>query len=138
MSFEVSGNLENIITFESLRSNGRYADVLRRRKRTQENFCPPNPALFRSFPFSDTVDILYHFVQFGRPLSHLIFSDTVFERFKYFRIFWDSSKNKKCQPLAELIEMVQYFMRSGLLKGPAFCGCAFLCDMCDRDAATYP
>jgi len=52
--------------------------------------------------------LLYHFVQFGRPLSHLFFSDTVFERFKYFRIFWDFSKNKKCQPLAELIEMVQY------------------------------
>ena len=53
--------------------------------------------------------ILYYFVQFGRPLSHLIFSDTGFERFKYFRFFWDFSKNKKSQPLAELIEMVQYF-----------------------------
>jgi len=36
------------------------------------------------------------------------FSDTGFERFKYFQIFWDFSKNKKSQPLAELIEMVQY------------------------------
>jgi len=52
--------------------------------------------------------ILYHFIQFGRPLSHLIFSDTGFERFKYFQIFWDFSKNKKSQSLAELIEMVQY------------------------------
>ena len=24
------------------------------------------------------------------------------------------------------------------MKGPAKSGCAFLCDMCDRDAATYP
>jgi len=51
--------------------------------------------------------LLYHFVQFGHPLSYLIFSDTRFGRFKYFRIFWDFSKNKKPQPLAELIEMVQ-------------------------------
>ena len=38
--------------------------------------------------------ILYHFVQFGRPLSYLIFSDTGFGRFKYFQIFWDFSKIK--------------------------------------------
>jgi len=24
-----------------------------------------------------------------------------------------------------------------VVKGPAKSGCAFLCDMCDRDAATY-
>jgi len=50
--------------------------------------------------------LLYHFVQFGRPLSHPIFSDTGFERFKYFQIFRDFSKNKNSQPLAELTEMV--------------------------------
>jgi len=67
--------------------------------------------------------ILYHFVQFGRPLSHLIFSDTGFECFKYFQIFWDFSKNKKSQPLAELIEMVQY-LSSGTIcqSAPALMG----------------
>ena len=31
-----------------------------------------------------------------------------------------------------------YLNRSNApLKGPAKSGCAFLCDMCDRDAATY-
>jgi len=31
--------------------------------------------------------ILYRFVQFGRPLSHSIFSDAGFERLKYVLIF---------------------------------------------------
>ena len=60
------------------------------------------------FSCSNLTALLYHFVQFGRPLSHPIFSDTGFERFKYFLIFWDFSKNQKSQPLAEFIEMIQY------------------------------
>ena len=55
-------------------------------------------------------------VPFGRPLSHLIFSDTGFECFKYFQIFWDFSKNQKSQTSAELIEMVQY-LSGGITAG---------------------
>jgi len=43
-----------------------------------------------------------------RQVPHITrFFDTEFERFSYFRIYWDCSKNQKSQPLAELIEMAQ-------------------------------